>query len=181
MSLRACKPAKRGWVTRGTKKPSLQIGSIPTGACCAGIAGLCLARWQVRRPAAAATRTSHKSVPAKRGLRCVGPLLAAVRPNFAAKVAPQRPKTPFELQRRNRLVPQSLPQAWCPKKENRVNRTGSLQRDESVVTVLRGRAGVFPARNDTERGTPARRGAVAQNQQTASFKPNNERQQRAAS
>ena len=38
-----------------------------------------------------------------------------------------------------------------------------------------GRAGGCPARNDTERGTPARRGAVAQHPRMAGFRPTNER------
>ena len=90
----------------------------------------------------------------------------------------QRPKTPFELQRRNRPVPQSLPRAWCPKKGNGVNRTGSLQRNGSMDTVLEGRAGACPARNDTERGTPARRGAVTQHSRAAGFSQANERPER---
>ncbi len=44
-----------------------------------------------------------------------------------------------------------------------------------------GRAGGCPARNDTERGTPARRGAVAQHPRPAALGPKNERQLRAAS
>ena len=42
-----------------------------------------------------------------------------------------------------------------------------------------GRAGGCPARNDTERGTPDRRGAVAQHPRPAALGPKNERQLRA--
>ncbi len=65
--------------------------------------------------------------------------------------------------------------------ENSADTTGGVAPCRAGVSRAgkEGRAGAFPARNDTERGTPVRRGAVTQHPRTASRRRKNEGQQRA--